>query len=118
VLIAGGSDERDWSGALSSAEIYDPRAGRFTATSPLQDSRFKLPDEAVQLPSGQLLVAGGSKQVEIYDAKSGRFSVVSGDIGEPWHFLTETQLKDGSVLLAGGYANNDRGTAQTWLYKP
>jgi len=32
--------------------------------------------------------------------------------------MTETRLKDGSVLLAGGYANNDRATAQTWIYKP
>ena len=48
VLIAGGSDERDWNGALSSAEIYDPRTGRFTTAASLNDSRFKLPDEAAR----------------------------------------------------------------------
>jgi len=56
VLIAGGSDERDWRGTMTSAEIYGPRTGKFTATFPLNDSRFKLPDEAVQLDSGRLLV--------------------------------------------------------------
>jgi hypothetical protein len=29
VLVAGGSDERDWNGNLSSAEIYDPKDGKF-----------------------------------------------------------------------------------------
>jgi len=118
VLIAGGSDERDWSGNLSSAEIYDPKSGRFSTASPLINSRFKLPEEAVALESGQLLIAGGSRAVEVFDSASGKFARASGDISGPWHFMTETKLKDGSVLLAGGYANDDRATAQTWIYKP
>lgn len=118
VLIAGGSDEHDWSGTMTSAEIYDPRTGKFTATLPLNDSRFKLPNEAVQLSSGTLLVGGGSKQVEIYDPSTGRFQVVTGEISDNWHYMTETKLKDGSVLLAGGYPNNDQATAQTWIYRP
>lgn len=118
VLIAGGSDNRDWQGALSSAEIYDPRAGRFTAASPLSDSRFKLPDVAEPVGSGQLLIAGGSKQVEIYDSPTGKFLIASGHLSDAWHFMTETRLKDGSILLAGGYANNDQATAQTWIYRP
>jgi hypothetical protein len=118
VLIAGGSDERDWSGSLSSAEIYDPRSGKFTATSTLNDGRFKLPDEAVQLPSGQLLIAGGSKLVEIYNLATGKFLLASGQLSDRWHFMTETRLKDGRVLLTGGYPNNDRGTSETWIYRP
>ena len=118
VLIAGGSDEHDWSGTMTSAEIYDPRTGKFTATFPLNDSRFKLPDEAVQLSSGRLLVGGGSKQVEIYDPTTGKFLVVPGEMSDNWHYMTETKLKDGSVLLAGGYPNNDQATAQTWIYRP
>jgi hypothetical protein len=73
VLIAGGSDSRGWNGNLSSAEVYDPRTGKFTAASSLNDSRFKLPDEAVQLQSGQLLMAGGSREVGVYDPASGKF---------------------------------------------
>ena len=74
VLIAGGSDSRGWKGNLNSAEIYDPRTGKFTATSPLNDSRFKLPDEAVQLASGKLLIAGGSKRVENLRSGDGEVS--------------------------------------------
>jgi WD40 repeat protein len=118
VLIAGGSDDRDWSGALSSAEVFDPRTGRFSATSPLNDSRFKLPDEAAQLATGQLLISGGSRKVELYDPKSGKFVVASGQMNDAWHFMSETRLNDGRVLLAGGYPNNDQGTAQTWIYRP
>lgn len=118
VLIAGGSDERDWRGSMSSAEIYDLRTGKFTATSPLNDGRFKLPDEAVQLASGQLLVAGGSKQVEVYNPATGKFLVASGQLSDAWHFMTETRLKDGRVLLTGGYPNNDRATTEAWIYRP
>jgi hypothetical protein len=118
VLIAGGSDSRGWSGNLSSAEIYDPHSGKFTAASAMNDSRFKLPDEAVQLPSGRLLVAGGSKEAEIFDPVSGKFFVVSGEMNDKWHYLSETKLRDGRVLLAGGYPNSDQATAQTWIYRP
>lgn len=118
VLIAGGSDERGWSGNLSSAEIYDPQAGKFTPASPLNDSRFKLPEEAVQLASGRLLVAGGSKDVEVYDPASGKFFVADGEMYDARHCMTETKLKDGRVLLAGGYPNNDQATSQVWIYRP
>jgi hypothetical protein len=118
VLIAGGSDERDWNGNLKSAEIYDPRTGQFQAASPLNDSRFKLPEEAVMLTSGQLLIAGGSRQAEVFDPKLGKFLVVAGAMDDARHFMSETRLKDGSVLMAGGYPNSDRATSQAWIYRP
>lgn len=118
VLIAGGSDDRDWKGTMSSAEIYDPMTGKFAATSPMNDGRFKLPGEAAQLPSGQLLIAGGSKQVELYDPKAGRFLLALGQMDEARHFMTETRLKDGVILLTGGYPNDDQATTLTWIYRP
>jgi Kelch motif/Galactose oxidase, central domain len=118
VLIAGGSDERDWHGTLNSAEIYDPRSGKFTATSSMNDSRFKLPHEAVALPSGKLLIAGGSRRVEVFDPASAKFAVAPEQMSDARHFMTETKLPDGSVLLAGGYPDNDQATAQTWIYRP
>lgn len=118
VLVAGGSDDRDWQGKMNSAEIYNPRTQKFSPTSPLNDSRFKLPAEAAQLASGQLLVAGGSKRVEVYDPSSGKFLIAVGQMNDARHFMTATKLKDGSVLLAGGYPNNDQGTTETWIYHP
>jgi Kelch motif/Galactose oxidase, central domain len=118
VLIAGGSESRGWDRNLNSAEIYDPHTGKFTAASSMYDSRFKLPDEAVRLATGKLLVAGGSKQVEVFDPSSGKFMVAAGEMSDPWHFMTETKLRDGSVLLAGGYPNGPQATAKTWVYRP
>ena len=118
VLIAGGSDSRGWEGNLNSAEVYDPHTGKFGAASPMNDKRFKLPDEAVQLSSGRLLIAGGSKEVEVFDPASGKFLVAAGQMSDPWHFMSETKLRDGSVLLAGGYPNDPGATAQAWIYKP
>ena len=117
VLIAGGSDERDWNGNLNSAEIYDPTTGRFASASPLNGSRFKLP-EAAQLASGKLLVAGGNANVEVFDPSLGKFVVVDGQMNDSRHFMSETKLTDGSILLAGGYANNDQATENTWIYRP
>jgi hypothetical protein len=118
VLIAGGSDDRDWSGNLNSAEVYDPHAGKFATTSSMNYGRFKLPAEAAQLQNGNLLVAGGSREAEIFDPESGKFLLVPGQMNDKWHYMTETKLRDGSVLLAGGYANSDQTTAQTWIYRP
>ncbi len=118
VLIAGGSDSRGWNGNLNSAEVYDPRTAKFTVAAAMNDSRFKLPDEAVQLSPGRLLIAGGSKQVEVFDSASGKFLVAAGQMDAPWHFLSETKLRDGRVLLAGGYPNNPEATSQTWIYRP
>lgn len=118
VLIAGGSDNRGWNGNLSSAEIYDSKSGKFVPASPLNDSRFKLPDEAVRLADGKLLVAGGNKEVEVFDPASGRFLIASGEMADARHYMAETRLTDGSVLLTGGYPNSDQATAQTWIYKP
>jgi len=118
VLLAGGSDARDWNGTTNTAEIYDPRTQKFTSTSPLAEARFKLPDEAAVLSSGMILVAGGGKHAELYDGKTGKFSLADGDFSDAWHYMSETRLRDGRVLMAGGYANNDHATAQTWLYFP
>ena len=118
VLIAGGSDERDWQGNLNSAEIYDLKAGTFGQAPAMNDSRFKLPEDAVLLPSGDLLVAGGSKQVEVFDPHQGKFLVALGQMRDARHFMSETLLADGSVLLAGGYANSDQSTANVWIYRP
>jgi hypothetical protein len=118
VLIAAGSNDHDWTGKLSSAEVYDPATGKFSQASAMNFARFKLPDAAVQLRDGKLLVAGGSTEAEVFDPTSGKFLVVPGQMDDKWHFMSETRLRDGSVLLAGGYPSDDHTTAQTWIYKP
>jgi len=59
VLVFGGYGFPD-SQALDSAELYDPVLGTFTATGSLQTGRADF-HEAVRLPSGDVLVVGGSR---------------------------------------------------------
>jgi hypothetical protein len=86
------------------------------ATGP--DARFKLPETSVSLNSGELIIAGGSRNVEIFNPTSGKFKVVPGEMHDLRHFMSETKLNDGSVLLAGGYPNSDLATAETCMYRP
>jgi hypothetical protein len=50
------------------------------------------------------------KEVEVFDPATRRFATVSGQMNDRWHYMSETRLRDGSVLLAGGYPNSDQAT--------
>jgi Kelch motif len=102
VLVVGGSDHRDFRGRHRSAELYDPRRGRFTRVGRMAEARFKLPDAVVRLPSGTVLVVGGGRQAEVYDPDRRRFQAVAGT-GTTLSFATATVLPNGRVLVAGGY---------------
>ena len=71
----------------------------------------------MRLESGRLLIAGGSKDVEV-NPGSGKFLVAEGQMSDARHFMSETRLKDGRVLLASGYPNTDQATTQAWTYRP
>jgi hypothetical protein len=117
VLVAGGSGPLDWTGQLSSAEIYNPRTGAFTETAALTDPRYKLPDEAPALPDGSLLFAGGSLTVDVYEPATGKFVALADRMPDARHFMTETKLADGAVLLTGGYVNDDRATGAAYVFR-
>src|SRR5437667_310148 len=84
VLIVGGSVDR--SGcisctATSSAELYDPGTGTFSATGPMNAARSS--PTATLLSSGKVLVTGGGvnptggpqQTAELYDPASGTFTL-------------------------------------------
>jgi hypothetical protein len=48
------------------------------------------------------LIAGGSETVEVCDPTIGKFTIAAGQTRDARHFVTETKLRDDSVLLAGG----------------
>jgi hypothetical protein len=57
VLVAGGRRD-DFGTTLSSAELYDPATGLWTATGSMTTGRYS--HTATFLPNGQVLVAGGT----------------------------------------------------------
>lgn len=118
VLIAGGSDDRDWKGMLAEAEVYDPAKRSFTPTQEMAEKRFKLSDEAALLPDGSVLIAGGAAKAEIFDPKRGSFNSLNSGTETPQWYLSETTLKNGEVLLLGGYSTSMTATDKAWIYQP
>ena len=117
VLIVGGADKRDGHGAYSSVEIYDPATGRFTGTADMNSARYKLQDTIVLLNDGKVLVGGGAHRAEVFDPATNRFSYVTGDMGASRFFTTATRLRNGQVLIIGGYQINNEVSAQAWLFR-
>ena len=115
VLVLGGSDEQDWGNRYRTAELFDPRIGRFSRTGLLSQARFKLPDAVVVTPSGAVLAAGGAQVVDRF--RSGRFVPVAR-LDAARYYSTATLLRDGSLLVVGGYDRAIRPTAQSFLYRP
>ena len=122
VLIAGGQN----SGALSSAELYDPTADTFTPTGSLGTARYNA--AAVLLITGKVLIVGGMgssgvlTSAELFDptgnSNAGTFSG-AGNLNTMRTGATATLLLNGNVLIAGGSsdgtANGALNTAELYV---
>jgi hypothetical protein len=131
VLIAGGQGEtRGSSGeppALASAELYDPATGTFSPTGSMSTARCGL--AAALLPDGRVLIVGGSGEIggssgeaqdlasaELYEPATGTFSPTgrTASAGP----VTATSLRDGRILIAGGYDGPLHWSTTAELYDP
>jgi hypothetical protein len=106
VLIAGAYDCS--SGALDTAEVYDPLTGQCTPTGKLAIAQSF--SATALLTDGRVLLVGGIVS-EVYDPKTGTCNfgphTVSPESGQ-----TATLLPDGSVLTTGDDADLQMSRAQ------
>jgi hypothetical protein len=110
VLVAGGWGDSTGPLYLASVELYDPAAGRFSATGSMAVGRAE--HTAARLNNGEVLIAGGFQtdysfvRGELYAPAAGTFAP-TGRLGEnvDWRVTTATLLSNGKVLVAG--ATND-----------
>lgn len=128
VLIAGGYNFGNSNSlpTLSSAEIYDPTSGTFSATGSLVTSRTG--HSATLLPSGKVLVAGGASttdgymyftlaSAELYDPAARTFSA-TGSLNTA-RTAPATLLNNGQVLVTGGSSLGAGGPfASAEIYDP
>ena len=120
VLVAGGDQGTSQDATiLSSAEIFDPATGKFTAIRPMiapqtDAQSVVLADGRVLLVGGMTLGKGGAAAVtasaQLYDPKTGKFSR-TGSMASGRDALGIARLDDGRVLVTGG--NDPAGNALT-----
>jgi hypothetical protein len=124
VLVVGGTgDDAEYVNgmpvSLTSAEVYDPATGEWTAISSMAVPRAV--PTATLLPNGTVLVAGGStggvqtNTAEVFDPRSGTWTKV-GSMAGARSAQTATLLRNGTVLIAGG--SDVAGVPSAEVYDP
>lgn len=121
VLVAGGQSMTGTSFvALSSAELFDPSTGTWTATGSLVTGRYN--HTATLLPNGKVLIVGGNttgqalEMAELYDPATGFFSAHSTGVARYNH--TTTLLQNGYVLVVGGIGASGARVTSVQIYNP
>ena len=121
VLVVGGANNPS---VLDSAELYDPATRTWTLTGKPNAVRYG--QTATLLKSGKVLIVGGSDDgdlastlasAELYDPATGTWSS-TGSLGTSRILHTATLLRDGKVLVAGGYNWPPTSLRSAELYDP
>jgi hypothetical protein len=123
ILLTGGAGNANGSGALASAELYDPVAHTFGATGPMSTPRV---DHTVTLlPNGKVLVTGGftdtvlsQASADLFDPATNTFTAVVAPMTTTRAEHTATLLANGKVLIAGGNDVNGISLASAEIFDP
>ncbi|MBU1878040.1 MAG: hypothetical protein KJ734_03730, partial [Chloroflexi bacterium] len=125
VLVAGGNNTTSGGSPLSSAEIYNPTPGTWSATGSLGAVRAR--HTATLLPDGRLLAVGGVgsgylASAEIYQPAAGAWSAVAS-LNTARRDHATALLHNGQALVAGGHdgsnylasAESYKQSTNTWV---
>jgi hypothetical protein len=112
--VVGGQTADDAAARLATIERYDPSAEAFTDGPTMSEPRYKISDAVVVLRDGRVVVAGGLG-VDVLGAGVIRITPATPvERQSP----TATELADGTVLVTGGYNEQNRVTASALLVRP
>jgi hypothetical protein len=115
VLVAGGIDNPVYTNVIyTSAEIFNPATGTWTATGSMMIARSQ--HTATRLTDGRVLVVSGIT-AEIYNPATGVWTA-TGNLGTSHGRHTATLLSNGRVLVAGGIGSGGAAIASAELYDP
>lgn len=116
VLVIGGADRSDRL-HYATTEILDPVTRTFNPGPSMSRRRYKIAGTTVLLPNGDALVTSGADTAEIYQTESGRFRDVRGRFPEAYRFAAAAILRDGDVIITGGYSDGNQNTAGIWRFR-
>lgn len=117
------NDGRVLFASSTSAEIYDPATGEFSATGGM--SRPINPQLTAVLADGRVLVAGEDAETfstlvtpaEIYDPHTGKFASATAIATDRWS-STLVRLGDGRILVSGGGTGATTALDSAFIYDP
>lgn len=125
LLVSGGANEFGYPrGYPAAAELFDPSTGSWMATGVMTTPRVM--HTATLLPNGKVLAAGGYyygngpvyiPDAEIYDPAKGTWTAVR-PLATARYKHSATLLRNGKVLVAGGYNERDKRLASAELFDP
>ena len=126
VLVTGGLGVNGEYSVLASAELYDPKKGKWSVTGSMSVVRTAF--TATLLQNGEVLVAGGTDYAihcyataELYNPSTGQWKL-TGSMTQPRCLHSATPLPSGEVLVSGGaisiYNNSNPTVASSEIYNP
>lgn len=121
VLVLGGNTSGVQERPTASAEIYDPKTGKFTSAGSMSETRDGL--TATRLKDGRVLVVGGAflpsgrTTEDLYDPVAGSF-ISAGPASVERSGQSATLLSDGTVLIAGGSGIDASALTYAEIYRP
>jgi hypothetical protein len=120
VLVAGGLVGHPSSFTVTRiAEIFDPNTGLWTVSHPLTTPRVEF--TANLLSDGNVFAVGGTSgniseplaSIEEFEAAAGRWHLLITALATPRQSHTATTLLYGSVLIAGGFEDQEARPSRT-----